>query len=152
MYNSCDLKTVPDPFPIPPPHSPAACRESSPRSSGHSGPNRPFRLTQFRRISQLFGHAGPFVGFEKPLKPAFDSIVIPKLALPNSYHSPAVRAEFPGVSSITLFVEGELLFPELLIRGWHGRPLAVVVAMPEASMHEQNHIPISDNKIGTAWQ
>lgn len=75
-----------------------------------------------------------------------------KGTFPNDCDPPACLDQSAGSGGIPFTVALELGCPELRPRSGEPEVGAVVVAMPEAPMHEHSHPPLRQHKIRLAWQ
>jgi len=67
-------------------------------------------------------------------------------AFPNYQHAPATTNEVLSVTRIVGLVRRDLCFPELAVRGWPAEA-RTVMAMPEASIHENACAIATQNKV-----
>ncbi len=92
--------------------------------------------------------------FRDPSSKYFTSLggVSAKGTFPNDCDPPACLDQSAGSGSIPFTVALELGSPELRPRSGEPEVVTVVVAMPEAPMHEHRHPPLRQYKIRLAWQ
>lgn len=67
-------------------------------------------------------------------------------AFPNYQHAPATTNEVFSVTRIVGLVRRDLCFPELAVSGWPAEA-RTVMAMPEASIHENACVIPTQNKV-----
>ena len=82
-----------------------------------------------------YGHS---IRPKQPLQFAFQPTRIVQLAFPNDEQAPAEFAQVAAVAGVAGDVGLELVAPELAVGLGGGRALAVLVAMPEASVDEDD--------------
>jgi hypothetical protein len=75
-----------------------------------------------------------------------------QFTLPNNCNSPTDFLKRTNSSQITLNIPGELFLPKSGVGSWHRRVFAAAMAVPKASMHEDDRATPSKCEIGPPRQ
>src|SRR5260370_12888972 len=87
---------------------------------------------------------------EKPPDSRCETLRVLQLAFPDGQHLPALPRERSLVPLVSLAITFQFRGPEVDAGFGHARQNAIGVAMPEASMYEDNLAPRPEYEVGTA--
>lgn len=91
--------------------------------------------------------ASPNSNSRNALQRRYGRGVIGDVALPDHLYMPTQSPQFSTVLLISSDVFRQLLLPEFDVGGWKFGPAAPFMAMPKATVHEQNRAPLRKNQI-----
>jgi len=86
------------------------------------------------------------------LRESFDSVATFDFAFPDYEYAPTVGFQLGADRLVSILVAGELGGPPISPRAWNPKVLATFMAVPEATMDENDRPATGEYQVGRSWE